>query len=186
MFPLSSPTANTRLMKMSAHPQGVQHTTNSSDTSEGANATAVAASGSFKSATAVHLMRLPSRGCHILTYLRDLRLSPRGWTSKGPLNRLIPRCGREDLPVCCPSPIPNYASVRLVHCDRYISYGYKSVRVRGPVPSWIRGLKVLYDGPDSSSLRNRRQDLSRETVRTSWSSGLNAIRVTVSVWPSSG
>ena len=171
-------------MKTSAHPQGVQHTTNSSDASEGANATAVAASGSFKSATAVHLMRLPSRGCHILTYLHNSRLSPRGWTSKRPLNRLIPRCGREDLPVGCPSPIPNYPGVRFVHRDRYISYGYKSVRVRGPAPLWIRGIKVRRtgffflaeqapgsvtgDGQDELVVRTERDPRHGERVAFEW------------------
>jgi hypothetical protein len=77
MFPFSSPTANIRLVKMSAHPsQGIQGTTNSFDTSEGANATAVAASGSLMSATAVHLVRLLSRGCHILTCLHGFALTP--------------------------------------------------------------------------------------------------------------
>jgi hypothetical protein len=68
MLPFSNPTANIRLLEKSARPTlKKQGTTNTFDTSGGANATAVAASESLKSATAVHLVRFASSGCHILT-----------------------------------------------------------------------------------------------------------------------
>jgi hypothetical protein len=76
MLPFSSPTANIRLSERSAPPTlEIQCTTNSSGASVCANATAVAASESFKSATAVHLLRFPSRGCHILTCFHGLALA---------------------------------------------------------------------------------------------------------------
>ena len=67
MLPFSSPTANIRLSETVSTSLEIQGTTDSSDAYGGANATAVAASESLKSATAVHLVMFPSRGCHILT-----------------------------------------------------------------------------------------------------------------------
>lgn len=76
MLPFSSPTASNRLSEKSAHPTlEIQGTTNSSDVSVGANATAVAASESLTSATAVHLVRFPLRGCHILTCFHGFALT---------------------------------------------------------------------------------------------------------------
>ena len=76
MLPFSSPTANIRLSEKSVYPTlEKQSTTNSSDASGGANATAVAASESLKSVTAVHLVRFPSRGCHILTCFHGFALT---------------------------------------------------------------------------------------------------------------
>ena len=187
MLPFSSPTANIRLSEKSVHPTlEIQSTTNSSDASGGANATAVAASESLKSATAAHLVRLPLRGCHILTCFQ--RLTPVPVLHVGVFKDYSTVLSRDAVAKTFPSAAQAPSQI-IRACDLSTAIGTYPTHGGYKSEALYRGLfsrneEIRYE-PDSS-LRNRRQDLSRETVRMSWSSGLKAMRVTVRVWPSSG
>jgi hypothetical protein len=181
MLPFSSPMANIRLLEKSEHPTlEIQGTTNSSDASVGANATAVAASESLKSATAVHLVRFPSRGCHILTCFHGFALAApvvARWSED--YSTVLSRDA-----VAKTFPSAAHAPSQIIRaCDLSTAIGtYPTYEATCQGPSlrgFFRNEGIRY-GPDPSLL-NRRQDLSRETVRTSWSSGLKAMRVTVRV-----
>lgn len=90
----------------------------------------------------------------------------------------ITRSGREYVALGRPGAIPDDAAVRLIGGNWEVPACLMRQR---------RDLRALCAAlPPSSCSRNSRQVRSRETERTCRSSGLNAMRVTVRLWPASG
>jgi hypothetical protein len=183
MLPLSSPTANTRLMKTSV------------STSLGGTAYDELirrirrrernGSGSLGELEVCHCCPFDEVSVKRLPYLD---LSP--WFAfKAPYLHVKNRTTQPSYPEMQSRRLSRRLPKPHPKLSEYVTCPLRTVHIlrlqvsEGPlVPVDLRNKK---HGPDSS-LRNRRQDLSRETVRTSWSSGLKAMRVTVRAWPSSG
>jgi hypothetical protein len=157
--------------------------TNSFGSVNGANATAVAASGSLISATAAHLARFPWRDCHILTYIRQ-HSSGQGpiylpVVIQGPSEDHSTVLSRDAVAKACPS--GDHAQSQIIRecalsmvMGTYPSGGYAKLVgnyfPRHRFKKKEEKKKKQAEGnvsPDSSLLWNRRQVLSRETVKTS-------------------
>ncbi|SRR6266403_483759 len=113
MFPFSSPTANIRLMKTSAHTFNIGYDElircirrRECNGSGSVGELDVCHCGPFSE---IAIKRLPY--FDLSPWVRVNGPCVVCYSKKRQLNRLIPRCGCEDLPVGCPSPIPNYPSV---------------------------------------------------------------------------
>jgi len=178
IFPVSSPTASMRLVDTLADPKrSVRRITNWFDLVEGANAAAVAALGNLRSAVTVHLAKSPRRHCQILTYVQSSCSGSHDYGSRRSTQQFY--LWTQSRRLCHQAPMRHPKLSERETCPRRPA-GILGTEIQ------IFGIGDLTKGSPVSSLRNRRHVLSRETVRTSWSSALKAMRVTVRAWPSRG